>query len=92
MASQNGKRVKIDRSGRLVLPKRLRERLGIRMVGELEIVEQPEGVLLRAVEERPAMVKIGELWVHRGAASPDVSWENVVRSVREERIDSLLKG
>jgi AbrB family looped-hinge helix DNA binding protein len=84
--------VKIDKSGRIVLPKRLRDRLGIRLDGELEITAEAEGVLLRAVREHPAMVKIGGLWVHRGAAPSDVDWKRVVESARQERIDSILKS
>jgi AbrB family looped-hinge helix DNA binding protein len=92
MAAQNGTKVMIDKSGRLVLPKRHRERLGIRSDGELEISDRPDGVLLRVAQERPAMVKFGGLWVHQGAAPADADWKHVVERVREERIDSILKS
>lgn len=44
-----GMKVKMDAAGRIVLPKPLRERLGLRPETELEAVEQSGGVLLRAV-------------------------------------------
>ncbi|MGD0486496.1 MAG: AbrB/MazE/SpoVT family DNA-binding domain-containing protein [Syntrophorhabdales bacterium] len=39
--------LKIDKAGRIVVPKPLRERLGFKPDTELEAIEQPEGVLLR---------------------------------------------
>jgi AbrB family looped-hinge helix DNA binding protein len=82
----------IDKSGRIVVPKPLRERLGLKPGTELEIVDQPGGVLLRKVEERPALVKVDGLWVHRGVAQPGANWDRVIREAREERIDSVLKA
>jgi AbrB family looped-hinge helix DNA binding protein len=51
----NGMEVRIDKSGRIVVPKPLRERLGFKPDTELEAVEQPDGVLLKRVEQRPSM-------------------------------------
>lgn len=38
--------VKVDRQGRVVLPRRDRERLGVGDGGSLELVPTPEGLLL----------------------------------------------
>ena len=42
------------------------------MVGSIvyvvEVIEQPEGPLFRKVPQRPPMVRINGLWVHRGKA------------------------
>ena len=91
MASLNGRTVRIDKSGRIVVPKRLRERLGLKPDSELEALEQAGGVLLRAVEQRPSMIKIDGLWVHHGVAHPGANWDRVVQDVREERIESVLR-
>ena len=77
--------------GRIVVPKPLRERLGFRPDTELEAIEQPEGVFLKRVEERPSMVKVDGLWVHQGNAEPGANWERILENVREERIESALK-
>jgi AbrB family looped-hinge helix DNA binding protein len=88
-----GMKLKMDKSGRIVVPKPLRERLGLKADMELEALEQPGGrVLLRPVEQRPSMVKVEELWVHQGVALPDAAWDRVIEDVREERISSLLKA
>ena len=50
-------KLRIDKAGRIVVPKPLRERLGFKPGAELEAMEQPEGVLLERVGQRPSMVK-----------------------------------
>jgi AbrB family looped-hinge helix DNA binding protein len=82
----------IDKSGRIVVPKPLRERLGLKPGTELEVLEQPGGVFLRTVDERPALVKIDGLWVHRGTARPGVNWDREIKEAREERIESVFKS
>ena len=88
----NGMKLRIDKAGRIVVPKRLRERLGFKPDTELEAIEQPEGVLLKRVEQRPSMVKVDGLWVHQGSAEPGANWERILEDVREERIESVLKA
>ena len=92
MALSSGIKLTIDKSGRIVVPKPLRERLGLKPGTELEVLEQPGGVFLRMVEERPALVKIDGLWVHRGIAQPGANGARVIQEVREERIESALKA
>ena len=87
-----GMELKIDKAGRIVVPKPLRERLGFKPNTELEAIEQPEGVLLKRVEQRPSMVKVDGLWVHQGSAEPGANWERILEGVREERIESVLKA
>ncbi len=84
--------LRIEKAGRIVVPKLVRERLGLKADAELEAVEQPDGVLLRVVGERPSMVKVNGLWVHQGVAEPGANWDRVLEDVRNERIDSVIKG
>lgn len=83
--------IRMDKSGRIVLPKPLRKKLGLERQVELEAVEHPGGVLLRTVTEQPSMVRVDGLWVHRGTAEPGTNWERLVNDIREERIESVLK-
>jgi len=76
--------LKIDRLGRIVLPKPLRQRHGLRPGTELEVTERPGEVLLRPAHQKPSMVKIGSWWVHQGVAEPGVDWSRVVEQVRED--------
>jgi AbrB family looped-hinge helix DNA binding protein len=84
-------RVRIDQSGRIVFPKPLRRRLGLAAGAELEVVEQPDGVLLRSAPEKPSMIQVDGLWVHQGAAESGASWERVLDDVREERLQEILR-
>ena len=87
----NGMEVRIDKAGRIVVPKPLRERLGFKPDTELDVIEHPEGVLLKRIEQRPSMAKVDGLWVHRGDAKPGANWDRILEDVREERIESVLK-
>lgn len=86
----NGMKLLIDRSGRIVVPKRMRERLGFRPDSEIEAVEQPGGILLRPAQEKPSMVRVDGFWVHQGVAEPGANWDRVVEDVREERTQAVL--
>ena len=84
--------LRIDKAGRIVVPKPLRERLGFKPDMELEAIEQPDGVLLKRVEQRPSMIKVDGLWVHQGIPQPGANWERLLADVREERMESVLKA
>lgn len=86
----DGMELKIDRAGRIVVPKRLRERLGFNADTRIQALERPDGVLLMRVQQRPSMIKVDGLWVHQGNAEPGANWGRVLEDVREERIESLL--
>jgi len=88
----SGMELRIDKAGRIVVPKPLRERLGFKPDTDLEAIEQPEGVLLKRVQPRPSMVKVDGLWVHQGRAEPGGNWERMLEDVREERIESVVKA
>jgi AbrB family looped-hinge helix DNA binding protein len=90
--SANGMKLRIDKAGRVVVPKSLRERLRFTPDTELEAIELPQGVLLKRAEQLPSMVKVDGLWIHQGSAEPGANWERIVEDAREERIESLLKA
>ena len=88
----DGMELRIDKSGRIVVPKPLRERLGFEPDTELEAVEHADGVLIKRVEQRPSMTKVDGLWVHHGTAEPGANWERILERVREERIEAALQA
>jgi len=90
--SIDGIALKIDKSGRTIFPNRLRERLGLKPDTELETVDQFGGALLCPVEQRPSMIQVDGLWVHRGAAESGADWDSVLEDAREERVQSVLKA
>jgi AbrB family looped-hinge helix DNA binding protein len=77
----------IDRFGRLVVPKDIRDRLGLKPGVEIEIKEQESEIVIRQVErESPLHFEDGIL-VFAGTATGDLT--ESVRSHRKERIAKL---
>ena len=85
-----GMTIRIDKSGRIVLPKMIRERFGLIPDLELEIVERPDGVLLRRRDDQPSMIKVDGLWVHQGTAQKNAAWDRLIDDVRDERAQAVL--
>jgi AbrB family looped-hinge helix DNA binding protein len=82
--------IRIDKLGRIVLPKMIRDRFGLTPDLELEVVEQPDGVLLRRRENRPSMIKVDGLWIHQGTPQSGAQWDRIVDDVRDERAQAAL--
>lgn len=82
----------IDKAGRIVVPKELRLRFALRPNTELEIVEHPNGVLLRVQEQKPALAQVHGLLVHQGRAENGADWDLALESIREERLQETIRG
>lgn len=85
-AMLNGMTLRMDKAGRVILPKPVRDRLGLHEGSDLDIEETPDGLLLKPTEQRPSMVKKQGLWVHSGKVPPGFDIVQAVRDDREERI------
>jgi AbrB family looped-hinge helix DNA binding protein len=81
--------LKIDKAGRLILPKPVRDRLGLHQGSDLEMTETSEGITLKPVEHQPSMIKKKGLWVHTGKLPAGFDIVNAIREDREERIRKL---
>jgi len=77
-------RVLIDRFGRIVVPKEIREAHGIEAGSEIELLDTGEGILLRPAEENPGLVEKEGILVFRARATGDV--ESAVREQRARRL------
>jgi AbrB family looped-hinge helix DNA binding protein len=82
--------LRMDKAGRIVVPKPLRKRLGLQNEAELEVVEQKDGILLRPRRAQPSMVRVGRFWVHQGVLELGADWHRVLDDVREERISDII--
>jgi AbrB family looped-hinge helix DNA binding protein len=78
----------IDKAGRVVLPKPVRDRLGLREGSELELIETAGGLTLKTVADEPAMVKKQGLWVHTAKVPAEF---DIVRAVKDDREDRMRK-
>lgn len=78
-------RVNVDRQGRVVIPLRERERLGVADGGTLELIATPEGVLLerhRTAEVRTAADGLPVIVIEDGEP---VTNEASIESIHRER-------
>jgi AbrB family looped-hinge helix DNA binding protein len=78
--------LKMDKAGRVILPKPVRDRLGLHGGSDLEIQETPEGIVLKPADRRPSLVKKGSFFVHTGEISPGYDILTAIDEDREERM------
>jgi AbrB family looped-hinge helix DNA binding protein len=63
--------IRVDKSGRLVIPKPVRDRLGLVEGTEFELHELPDGLVLKRLSRDLALEEVGGLLVHRGRSNPE---------------------
>jgi AbrB family looped-hinge helix DNA binding protein len=80
--------IQMDKAGRVVLPKGVRDQLGLQPGDKLELDVRPEGVELRPTKPGPRIEAVDGLLVLKG-----VSWieggADLVEQDREERLAEL---
>jgi AbrB family looped-hinge helix DNA binding protein len=80
----------IDKFGRVVVPKDMRERLGLKPGNEIEIEEQESRIVIKQVEERAPLIIEDGLLIFAGTATGDIT--ESVRRHREERLSKVSSG
>jgi AbrB family looped-hinge helix DNA binding protein len=78
--------LKVDKAGRVILPKPLRDRLGLHAGSDLEIQEIPEGVVLKPAGRRPSLVRKGCFLVHTGEIPQGYDILKAIDDDRDERM------
>jgi AbrB family looped-hinge helix DNA binding protein len=78
----------IDRFGRVVIPKRIRDELGLDVGDSLLIEQQGEGIVLKPAREGAPVKRKGRVLVFAGEAREDPG--DVVRKARDERMRKLV--
>lgn len=82
-------KVTIDKAGRLVVPKEIRDRLQIRPGDELEIEAEGDAIHLRHPQQEAVFQRERGLWTFRGGDN-DVDVVDWTRKAREQRgLDAL---
>jgi bifunctional DNA-binding transcriptional regulator/antitoxin component of YhaV-PrlF toxin-antitoxin module len=83
----------IDKFGRVVLPKKLREHLGVGLSLKVEVKETPEGILLKPVRRESGLMMKDGILVHRGGGdNSHINWDTLVEDDREERIRHIAEA
>ena len=79
----------LDRFGRVVIPKQVRDDLGLKAGAILQIEETKEKILLKPVREEPHVVVKDGVLVFSGTANGDIV--DAIRSHREDRMARTRK-
>ena len=80
------KRVTIDRAGRIVIPKTIRDRYGLHTGSDLEISADGNRISLEPVAEEAVVSERGRILIIASELAGELS---DARSTREERLDRL---
>lgn len=81
--------VSIDKFGRVLIPKAVREHLGIKPGSVLEITEKDHEILLRLLTKKNPLQRKGNVLVFTGEASDDL--ESAIENEREKRLKDLFE-
>ena len=82
--------ITIDRAGRIVVPKSLRERFNLVAGAELEMVAAGDCLQLRRVDAEPALVRKKGILVHHGGTRTDLDVAAFIRAERDARSHRVL--
>ena len=83
--------LRIDHAGRIVIPKGVRERFGLRPGTDVELCESPQGLILRSMPQRPSLVRDKGVWVHQGVPRGPIDLTQAIEQIREDRTRSIVE-
>lgn len=84
--------LKIDRVGRIVLPKPVRERLGLTAGSRVKVTERAGALTLELVGQKPSLRRKGKFLIHVASAPAGFDVVAAIEESREERIRQVLGG
>jgi AbrB family looped-hinge helix DNA binding protein len=81
-------RLTLDKAGRVVIPKRLRDKLRLTPGDAFQLESTEEEIVLRPVREAAPLLKERGVWVYRtGKPLSAETTDSLLRAIREERDD-----
>jgi AbrB family looped-hinge helix DNA binding protein len=83
--------VPIDKAGRVVIPKWVREGANLQAGDELKLSLEGQRIQLELAVEDSGLVRKGQAWVFRSKSAKPLTSE-LVEKLREERLSSLAQG
>lgn len=83
-------RLTVDKSGRVVLPKALREQMHLAPGDMLEMETNGESIILRPLRRRATVKKERGIWVYQGEAT-GASIPDLIDREREKHLQELAR-
>ncbi len=81
----------MDKAGRIVLPKAVRDELQLAPGGALDLEVAEDRIVLRPARRKPRMYKKQGIWVlHTGSPMADDAVQTTIKKIRSEREDRFL--
>ncbi|MHB1253692.1 MAG: AbrB/MazE/SpoVT family DNA-binding domain-containing protein [Candidatus Humimicrobiaceae bacterium] len=81
-------KVKIDKFGRIIIPKNIRDDFGIQPGNNLIIKESMEGFFITPVKEKEIISEEDGFLIIN--PSSDIDFENLIKDLRDERIKKVI--
>jgi AbrB family looped-hinge helix DNA binding protein len=82
-------RISIDKAGRVVLPKAVREKMRVEAGDDLLVEAEGDRITLRPVRQEALLKKELGIWVYKGESS-SISIPELIEAEREKRVRELL--
>ena len=82
-------RISIDKAGRVVLPKAVREKMRVEAGDDLLVEAEGDRITLRPVRQEAPLKKELGIWVYKGESS-SISIPELIEAEREKRVQELL--
>jgi len=83
--------ISIDKAGRVVVPKLLREKLGLEPGDDLLVESEGDTITLRPLRPQSTMVKKFGIWVHNGTLPHGFDIVEFIDQEREKRAREFLE-
>lgn len=77
--------VTIDKAGRLIVPKALRDQFNLTPGCELEIEATADRITLRRADAKPTLVRKEEVLIHHGTTRTPLDLADFIRAERNAR-------
>jgi AbrB family looped-hinge helix DNA binding protein len=85
-------RITIDKAGRIVVPKTLRERYNLQPGTSIEMEPVADGIHLKAANREPSLVRKEGLLVHHGTDVVDLDVADFIKKERSRRESDILQS
>ena len=80
----------IDKAGRLVVPKRLRDQFHLLPGTEIEITADRDGIRIRPRDSEPSLIREHGFLVHHGPGTAEIDVVSFIAAEREGRFRDIV--